>query len=503
MLESAERFVNPSDIMAVENPGGLKVRRQPVRLEPDPRRVITRPFMPGAEEERLRRIVERVGAVSEERVGELLTEVERGFAGRHKNLRGVFAANFRLVSGLVDAAAISEARRLLIGAYLTCEYSLESVALFNPSMVPHPDQGGVPEGCCRFVMSLRACGEGHVSSIAFRTGVVDPSNGVTMDPLTRYAAAEHPVADRLYHKSRFFARLMDMGAYRPVVVSILDRLDERFPLEALRREVATERQSPGYARALDDTLDKIIWLAQSNYHLKFPEDSQLSERVIFPVSRTESRGIEDARFVRFVDDNGEVTYFGTYTAYDGFAALPQLIETRDFRYFKMSTLSGRCVQNKGMALFPRKIDGWYRIIGRFDGESIYYLTSDNIYFWNEAALIQGPAEPWEFVQIGNCGSPIETEAGWVLLTHGVGPMRRYCIGVVLLDLADPSRVIGRLKEPLIVPQESDRDGYVPNVVYSCGGMLHNGNLVIPYAWSDTATGVVTVALDELLRALKT
>jgi len=477
--------------------GAVKVKKKTVRLLADPSRVITRFFMPGGDG-RAKAIVRRVLALTDDQVRAKLREVEREFSSRHRSIRDVLAEHFRLVSGEVDSDTVSDDLRQLIGAYFTCEYSIESVALFNPSMVMHPSQEGVEEGACRFVMSLRTCGEGHVSSISFRTGLVDSSHEVRFDPVGRYAAAERPVADRLYRKRAFFLKLIEMGAYRPVVESILDRLDDQFTFEALQREVSAERRSHGYVEGLDQPLENILWLARSNYHLAFPPDSRLDERVIFPVSENESRGIEDARFVRFIYEDGQVVYYATYTAYNGFNTLPQLIETTDFIHFKVSTLSGKCVQNKGLALFPRKIGGWYRMLGRIDGESTFLLTSDNIHFWNEAKKIQEPVQPWEFIQVGNCGSPIETQAGWLVLTHGVGPMRKYCVGAILLDREDPSRVVGRLPEPLIIPDEKERDGYVPNVVYSCGGMVHRGELIIPCAVSDTSTGIVTVSVNELL-----
>jgi predicted GH43/DUF377 family glycosyl hydrolase len=245
----------------------------------------------------------------------------------------------------------------------------------------------------------------------------------------------------------------------------------------------------------------MLWLARSNYHLTFPQDSDLSERVIYPVTENESRGIEDARFARFVDDDGTVEYFATYSAYNGVRVLPQFIETPDFRHFKIITLNGRYAKHKGVAIFPRKIDGYYMMVSRVDGESIYLMPSDNRHFWNQAEKLQPPTQSWEFVQVGNCGSPLETDEGWLLLTHGVGPMRQYCMGVMLLDLNDPSKVIGQLDVPLLVPHADERDGYVPNVVYSCGAMIHNQTLIIPYAMSDSAVGLATVPLQDLLTRL--
>ena len=479
----------------------LAIRKKSVRLVSDSTRVITRFFMPGGPA-RSKVIVDRILALSEAQAKAILASIEANFSSRHKDLRRVFDEHYRLVAKQTGCHGLTGERSALIGAYFSCEYSLESVALFNPSIIAHPDQAGLPSDSVRFIVSLRSCGEGHVSSISFRTGVIDSSHEICLSPPSRFAAAERPVADRQYRKRAFFLKLIEMGAYRPIVESILDRLDDQFTFDLLRAEVEAERQSHGYVDGLDHSLDNILWLARSNYHLAFPLDSRLSERVIFPVSENESRGIEDARFVRFVDQDGEVIYYATYAAYNGIDTLPQLIETTDFIHFKISTLSGKCVQNKGLALFPRKINGQYVMLGRIDGESTFLLTSDNVYFWNEAKKIQEPLQPWEFVQVGNCGSPIETRAGWLVLTHGVGAMRRYCMGAMLLDLQDPSRILGRLPGPLIEPADDERDGYVPNVVYSCGGLVHHGELIIPYAISDTSTGIITVGLDDLLSCMR-
>ena len=251
-----------------------------------------------------------------------------------------------------------------------------------------------------------------------------------------------------------------------------------------------------------DIGEKIMWLAKSNYELQFKLDQELSEKIIFPASQNDSNGIEDARFVRFVDDDGSVTYYATYTAYNGRDILPQIIETKDFLTFKMITLNGKFSKNKGMALFPRKINGKYMMISRVDGENLYLMSSDNLHFWQNAELIKGPENAWEFIQIGNCGSPIETDNGWILLTHGVGPMREYSIGVILLDIENPNKIIGNMREPLLICNQDEREGYVPNVVYSCGSIIHNNNLIIPYAMSDTCSGIVTVTLSELFKNIK-
>ena len=478
----------------------MNVTRLPLRLTADPRRVIARSFIPGGAA-RIRAVIERVRALPDAEVSSMVTALVTDYRQRHKDVRGIFRQNYATANALIgEFAEASEERRLLLGAYFTNEYSLESVALFNPSMVAHPDQNGVPRGSVRFVMSLRACGEGHISSIEFRTGMVDAEHRVTVDAPTRFALTARPVDDALYDKESYVLKLREMKAHTPLAEPILAILDTRFTLSDLKYAIDRGRPQAGLTQ-YKELADSMLWLAHSNYELSFSPDAALSERVIFPVSESESRGIEDARFVRFTESDGRATYYATYTAYNGMRILPQLIETSDFRHFKINTLNGTCVQNKGMALFPRKVGDKFMMASRLDGENIYLLASDNINFWNESKLIYGPKHPWEFVQVGNCGSPIETEAGWILLTHGVGPMRQYWLGALLLDLEDPSKVLGSLSEPLLVPNADERDGYVPNVVYSCGALLHGDHLIIPYAVSDSHSSIATVSLPELLARL--
>jgi predicted GH43/DUF377 family glycosyl hydrolase len=479
----------------------VQVTRLPLRLTPDPRRVITRLFSPGTAS-RIRAILDRVISLGDDEVSSMLTNVVADYHLRHRNIRGVFRQNYVAATDLVDGPTdLDEQRRLLAGAYFTSEYSLESVALFNPSMVAHPDQSGVRRGSVRFIMSLRACGEGHISSIEFRTGIIEPidtEERITLDPPPLFASTARPVDGGLYDKITYEPKLREMKAHNPWADPILRLLDDQFSMDDLKGAIAVCKPKDGNLTVFKELADNMLWLARSNYQLQFSPDVGLSERVIFPVTENESRGIEDARFVKFTYPDERVVYYATYTAYNGFRVLPQFIETTDFCHFKMSTLNGRCVQNKGMALFPRKIGDHFVMAARLDGENIFLLRSDNIHFWNESTLIHGPKYPWEFVQVGNCGSPIETEHGWVLLTHGVGPMRQYWMGALLLDLQDPSKVIGDLREPLLAPNADERDGYVPNVVYSCGPMLVEDTLVIPYAVSDTHTCIATVSLSKLV-----
>jgi predicted GH43/DUF377 family glycosyl hydrolase len=391
----------------------------------------------------------------------------------------------------------------LIGAYFTMEYSVESAALFNPSIVLHPDQSHLDKGNLRFIMSLRAIGEGHVSSIVFRSGVLDEHHTFEFDPVSEYIERPDLHLNPTYDRHIFQLKLNEMDACNEVTAHILDQLPKDFNYNELKEKIGALYVNPVFSETRqNETFDVMKWLANSNYEMSFRPDHCISERVIFPASENESSGIEDARFVQFFDDNGEVTYYATYTAYSGLRILPQLIETKDFTRFKIITLNGKAVKNKGMALFPRKIDGNYVMLSRQDGENNHIMFSDNIHFWQESKIIQEPTRPWEFIQIGNCGSPLETDQGWIVLTHGVGPMRQYCIGAMLLDLENPVKIIARLEEPLLIPNEEEREGYVPNVVYTCGAIFHNTDLVIPYGMSDIKSGIATVEVRELISCMQ-
>ncbi len=483
------------------NHDSLKVRRLPVTFTSDVRRVITRFFDPGGET-RIRNIVDRIGSLSDEQVDRLVAEVFLKFRTRHSDIDAVLDENYRTGMEMIGQPDnLSHDRRLLIGSYLTAEYSIESAALFNPSIVPHPDQRNVSAGAVRFIMSLRATGEGHVSSVVFRSGVITADHQIKITPSGLLARPIRVVPDSQYEKFLFRRKLKDIDVPDGAVDFVLDRLADSFTLTQLERAITEAREAATDKLQIEPSLQDIRWLAQSNYQLELPREAEASEVVIFPQSSNESHGIEDLRMVRFVDDDGTVTYFGTCSAFDGYRVLPQLIETRDFHRIGVHTINGSCAQNKGMALFPRRIGGHYAMCSRIDGENLYIMFSDIVHFWESAELLQTPRSPWEFVQIGNCGSPLETPEGWLLLTHGVGPMRTYCIGAMLLDLNDPTKVIGCLEKPLITPTEKERDGYVPNVAYSCGAMIHNGNLYLPFATSDRITRIAMVSLDALLNRL--
>ena len=481
--------------------GALKVRRLPVTFTSDIRRVITRFFDPGGEA-RIQSVIDRIGRLDDAQVDRLLGQVFLKFRTRHSDIASVLEEHYRAGMALMGLSDnFSQNRRLLIGSYLTAEYAIESAALFNPSIVPHHNQRNLPAGAVRFIMSLRATGEGHVSSIVFRTGVIYADHQIQIDPCSRFSKPVRVVPDKQYDKPLFRRKLNDIDVNEAVVDLVLDRLGDAFTSAQLEHAVTETRAAAAEKLQLEESLQDIRWLAHSNYQLELSREAEASELVIFPQTSNESHGIEDLRMVRFVDDDGAVTYYGACTAFDGFRVLPQLIETRDFLRIGVHTINGASARNKGLALFPRRIDGHYAMCSRIDGENLYIMFSDIVHFWESAELLQMPRSPWEFVQIGNCGSPLETPQGWLLLTHGVGPMRTYCIGAMLLDLHDPRKVIGCLDEPLVAPTERERDGYVPNVVYSCGAMIHNGQLYLPFATSDMITRFAMVSLDSLLNRL--
>jgi predicted GH43/DUF377 family glycosyl hydrolase len=472
-------------------------------LVPDRSRVLIRPFYPTSDDI-ARRIVARVMALSDKAVAQLLGQVMGEFDDRHKNTEDFFLNRFVEVRHYLNEAwETSAERQALIGAYFTHEYSPEFVALFNPSIVPHPEQTGLPKGALRFILSLRATGEGHISCITFRVGVVSARNRITLTRPSRVATEPERVPDAAYDKPQFARKLQEADLQNDFSQRVLDQLPEAFVQDDLHRVLTAERRKTDPADSMADSAARgILLLAESNYEVNFASASQISQRVIFPSTASQRNGIEDARFVRFENEDGSFTYYATYTAFDGKSILPQLLETPNFVHFKFSKLCGTAVKNKGMALFPRKINGHYAMLSRQDDENILIMFSNNIHFWEEPKLLLSPSQPWEFFKIGNCGSPIETKAGWLVLSHGVGPMRKYCLGAFLLDLDDPTRVIGRLREPLLSPNESEREGYVPNVLYSCGALLHGRELVIPYGMSDSATRFATVSLDELLGAME-
>lgn len=488
-------------------PTNLKVKRSKLILQPDQSRVLLRPFNPG-DSGRVDRIIERILSIPDKQTEETLDTLTKDFSKRHHGLHERFQKRFEQVCSHRDCLQeLSEPKRLLIGACFLAEYSLESAALFNPSIVPHLDQRDLPVGALRFVLSLRATGEGHISSITFRTGVIGPDNEIEIDPPKGFLTEARQVPNSIFQKDIFTRKLVELGLNCEFSHRVTCRLTPSFNIDELNScihaELQLERHAEGVLHEDQKVANGIRMLAQSNYEVQFEHEQNLSQRILFPATPSQSNGIEDARFVRFENEDSSHVYYATFTAFDGKVVMPELVETTDFLRFRFSTLNGPAAQNKGMAMFPRKINGRYAMLARHDNESIYISYSNNHHFWNESKLLFKPEQVWELIQIGNCGSPIETEAGWLVLSHGVGPMRKYCIGAFLLDLDDPSKVIGRMTEPLLEPNEKERKGYVPNVVYTCGALVHNETLFIPYGLADHATGFATVPVKDVLAAMQT
>lgn len=480
--------------------GKIVVERLKIALKPSHSRVLIRPFVPLGT--RAERIISRVMSLSEEEVDALLDQVLAEFGDRHHDIRDVLLRHFnRVRHALIMDQKLSEKRRLLVGSYFTQEYALESAALFNPSIVPHPDQSGLSAGSVRFILSLRATGEGHISSIVFREGVLHHDGTIDLVPPTPYVVEPERTPSLTYDKPLFVRKLRELDLDNEFAERIIAGLGPTFTMAQLNEGIAAVASQAHRHPGAKSTIEGIRLLALSNYEKELDPDRQLSELAIFPWAPSQSNGIEDARFVRFAEDDGTFTYFATYSAFDGSTVVTQLLRTPDFRHFTFNTLNGPAVRNKGMALFPRKIGGHYAMLSRQDNENIFLMYSDNVHFWYSPRIIMRPTYTWEYVQLGNCGSPIETDEGWLVLSHGVGPMRKYCIGAFLLDKDNPAKVIGRLRRPLLAPNENEREGYVPNVVYTCGAMVHNGSLILPYAMSDYATGFARVPMHEVFGAM--
>jgi predicted GH43/DUF377 family glycosyl hydrolase len=484
---------------------GLATRRLG-RLSPDSSRVIAQLFVPGHDvpmgrEARASRVVERILGLDDDEVALTLAAIMDRFGGRHRDLIETFRQHAnRIGYRLEPGAELSDERWLLLGATFTHEYAVEAAALCNPSAVAAPDQSHCPAGALRFVMSVRQIGEGHRSSIGFCTGVVDDRGEVTMDERGPFTIAGTVGASTL-DADAFCGLAQRINDDHEAASWVLDGLGEHFTIDDLEARLAQLEAQRDTRRNVAETVRRLRELAARTYSVNFPATSELAERVLYPAASVESNGLEDARFVRFVDDDGTVTYYATYTAFDGKVVAQQLLTTTDFVTFASSPMLGTAAANKGMALFPRRIDGRYVALSRHDGASNAVAFSDDVRQWSTPIPLERPTGPWEALQVGNCGSPIETAAGWIVLTHGVGPMRTYSIGAWLLDLEDPTRLIGRLRHPLLTPLSDEQDGYVPNVLYSCGAVLHGSTLLIPYGIGDQSIGFATVHTDALLAAL--
>jgi predicted GH43/DUF377 family glycosyl hydrolase len=477
----------------------LHVNRINIRVNPDFKKVIPRFFNTG--DQRSHTLISKILEMPDNEANNLLQQIFDEFSARYKNIQAIFVKHFELIKHLLpekDLLVLSNEKKLLIGSYFTMEYAIEAAALFNPSIVEDPDQSGAAPGEKNVIISFRATGESHISSLIFKRGKLDENSSIRFEPDGVFMSEALVKQQKRNDKVVFEELLSQMTLPEDIRPNLLSQLRDPFSyreIESLLKNVLLQLES---ATQKNKIKYDILSMVNINYELHFPLDSLLSERVIFPVTFTEKNGIEDARFVKFTDEDGSSSYMATYTAYDGSFILPQLIETKDFCHFKVSPLHGKAAINKNLALFPRKINGQYVMISRIDGINNYIMFSDDLYLWETAILWQEPKYPWEFVQIGNGGSPIETERGWLVITHGVGPMRKYCLGASLFDINDPRKELGRLKEPLLMPNEHERYGYVPNVVYSCGSLVHNDKLFIPYAVSDHASSFATIPLTGLL-----
>lgn len=482
----------------------LSIERKPVKVYPDPKRVIARFFFNG--EHRAVEVVKHVMALSDQEVFGLVSPLLQEYSKRHRNITKILNRHCKKIKPHIEEAGfdfeeLEKYTKLLIGSYFTHEYSIESAAFFNPSIVEDPDQSDLVEGEKRMIISFRAVGEGHISSVVFRRALIDRNNEITVIPAGNYIDEAEVIKNAVYNKKLFLKKAADSKIDLEVLDEVGLRLEDKFDYSTLRKIILDGKNiQQDDVRKLE--YDKILWLSDTYHEISFSRDTDISDRVIFPISEFERKGIEDARFVKFVKDDGSIIYYATYTAFDGAMIMPKLLQTTDFYDFKISPLHGIGAQNKNLALFPRKIGGKYVMMSRIDGFNNYLMYSDKLTVWDNPVKLQEPKFPWEFVQIGNCGSPIETEHGWLMLTHGVGPMRRYCLGASLFDLEDPSIEIGRLKEPLVIPNTDEREGYVPNVLYTCGAIIHNDLLVIPYGLSDYCSSFATVNLELLLDKLK-
>ena len=483
----------------------VAVRRW-LRVAPNSSRVITTMFVPGQEgyerqDSRTAAVLARVLALDEEEAQAALDDVLVRFEGRHRDLLAVFRHHASEVADrLQPDYELTDAHRLLLGATFTSEYAIEGASLCNPSIVAHPDQSDVPVDGLRFVMSVRAIGEGHRSSIGFRVGTIDTAGHPTFDPAPLFATVgtSEPVS---LEAVALQSELHRLDSYGEDADYILHALGPRFTLKELNERLGKLHVNLTTRQGAMRATDVLRAIAERSYEVVFADEIPLAERVLWPTVGAERQGMEDARFARFTDDDGRVTYYATYTAYDGANIVQQLLETADFKTFTSSPIVGAAATNKGLALFPRRIHGRFAALSRWDRDTNSIAFSDNPRHWPRATPCQGPTRAWEMVQLGNCGSPIETDAGWLVLTHGVGPMRTYSVGAILLDIDDPTIVLSQLPSPLLTPSVDEQDGYVPNVVYSCGALVHAGTLVLPYGISDAAIGVASMAMSDLLGAL--
>ena len=482
----------------------LPIERKNIKVYPDVKRVIARYFFNG--EDRARDVINKVMALKDDRVFSIISPILQEYSKRHRNITKILLRHSKNLTGILkelghDYDAIDNPKKLLLGSYFTHEYSIESAAFFNPSIVEDPDQTDLEEGEKRLIISFRAVGEGHISSIVFRRALIDKYNNINVLPAGDYIVEAEVINNAIYNKAQFLEKARTSLINENVLEELDGKLGDHFDYQMLKNTIS-EMQEAEPDPDLDIDYEKVLWLSDSYYEIIFSMDTDISDRVIFPISEFEKKGIEDARFTKFKNDDNTFTYYATYTAFDGNIIIPKLLKTNDFYDFTVGPLFGASAMNKNLALFPRKINGKYAMLSRIDGINNYIMFSDKINVWEKAILIQEPKYSWEFVQVGNCGAPIETDEGWLVITHAVGPMRRYCLSACLLLLDDPTIEIGRLDSPLLIPNMDEREGYVPNVVYSCGSIINNGQLIIPYGLSDYSSSFVSVDLDVLLTRLK-
>ncbi len=475
----------------------MRVNRSNIQIKANPKRVIINFLDLGANTNntsRLNRLIDSVLSIPERELNTLYKTIENNFAFRHRDFEHFLKINFKKIKPrLPNKTEISEIRSLVIGAYFSKEYSIQSAALFNPSIVAHPNQEGIKKDEIRFIISLRSVGEGHISSIEFRSGTVDKDGVIKLDKETKFATCSEKEIDKIYSKKNI---LKNTDALLNFDQSILQVFNEKFTLNDYLKKVKNKE----FSHFDKSTQEQLFHILDTNYDVITDRNAPISERVIFPNAKGESMGMEDVRFVEFVE-NGKTQYIGTYTAFNGHKISPQLILTEDFVHFKSRSMYGDAVNDKGMALFPEKIDNKFVMLGRQGGENITIMYSDDLFIWKNYEIIMTPKDTWGFVQLGNCGSPIKTKEGWLVITHAVGPLRKYVLGAILLDLKNPSKIIKKLNKPLLSPNEEEREGYVPNVVYSCGSMAHKGNLILPYAMSDSASTFASISINDLLKEM--
>lgn len=474
----------------------VKITRKKIKIKSNPKRVLPL-FLDLNYNDRIYDIISKISSLNNNAIEEILNNIFKDFEKRHHDFKNIILDHYQKISkNLKLSRELTLSQKLLIGSYYTKEYSIESAALFNPSIVIHPNQDNINDEMIRFIMSLRATGEGHISSITFRTGLISKNGEIFLDKALDKVVAAKKVEDIIYNKSFLSKRAKYDNR---INTKVFEFLPDAFSMKEVQRIIAEIEQKK--ILKLYETEKAISDIFDNNYEVTFNKNIPLNSKVIFPVSKAESQGMEDVRFVKFSEDN-EVSYFGTYTAYNGKDIHVHLINTNDFNTFSIRSLYGKATMDKGMALFPEKINGKFAMLSRQGGSCISIMYSDDIYFWEDYKVIQKPEREWEMLQLGNAGSPIKTLLGWLLLTHAVGPLRKYVLSATLLDINNPEKVLASLSKPLISPNSSEREGYVPNVVYTCGLIYYGDKLFIPYAMSDSATSFVTVDLNLLLKELQ-